>query len=104
MKYYVDTKPRLRYYGFILKSTALHEAAISVLVTTTYGRWRGTTTFTNKACNTTGSSPPPVTPDWSTRHMYGQNVSQVESCDKNLSHVQNLKLTTVSFCSLMTER
>ena len=22
LKYYVDTKPRLRYYGFILKSTA----------------------------------------------------------------------------------
>ena len=42
MKYYVDTKPGLRYYdyGFILNSTALHEAAISVLVTTTYGRWR----------------------------------------------------------------
>ena len=31
-------------YGFILNSTALHEAAMSVLVTTTYGRWRGTTT------------------------------------------------------------
>ena len=31
-------------YGFILNSTALHEAAISVLVTTIYGRWRGTTT------------------------------------------------------------
>ena len=28
-------------YGFILNSTALHEAAISVLVTTIYGRWRG---------------------------------------------------------------
>ena len=27
-------------YGFILNSTALHEAAISVLVTTTYSRWR----------------------------------------------------------------
>ena len=27
-------------YGFILNSTALHEAAISVLVTTIYGRWR----------------------------------------------------------------
>ena len=27
-------------YGFILNSTALHEAAMSVLVTTTYGRWR----------------------------------------------------------------
>ena len=32
-------------YGFILNSTALHEAAMSVLVTTIYGRWRGTTTF-----------------------------------------------------------
>ena len=32
-------------YGFILNSTALHEAAMSVLVTTTYGRWRGTTTW-----------------------------------------------------------
>ena len=31
-------------YGFILNSTALHEAAISVLITTIYGRWRGTTT------------------------------------------------------------
>ena len=31
-------------YGFILNSTALHEAAISVLVTTTYGRWRTITT------------------------------------------------------------
>ena len=30
-------------YGFILNSTALHEAAMSVLVTTIYGRWRGTT-------------------------------------------------------------
>ena len=27
-------------YGFILNSTALHEAAILVLVTTIYGRWR----------------------------------------------------------------
>ena len=37
-------------YGFILNSTALHEAAMSVLVTTIYGRWRGTTTepFTKK--------------------------------------------------------
>ena len=26
-------------YGFILNSTALHEAAMSVLVTTIYGRW-----------------------------------------------------------------
>ena len=33
-------------YGFILNSTALHEAAMSVLVTTIYGRWRGTTTDT----------------------------------------------------------
>ena len=32
-------------YGFILNSTALHEAAMSVLVTTIYGRWRGTTTL-----------------------------------------------------------
>ena len=32
-------------YGFILNSTALHEAAMSVLVTTIYGRWRGTTTI-----------------------------------------------------------
>ena len=32
-------------YGFILNSTALHEAAMSVLVTTIYGRWRGTTTY-----------------------------------------------------------
>ena len=32
-------------YGFILNSTALHEAAMTVLVTTTYGRWRGTTTM-----------------------------------------------------------
>ena len=32
-------------YGFILNSTALHEAAISVLVATIYGRWRGTTTM-----------------------------------------------------------
>ena len=32
-------------YGFILNSTALHEAAMSVLVTTIYGRWRGTTTM-----------------------------------------------------------
>ena len=31
-------------YGFILNSTALHEAAMSVLITTIYGRWRGTTT------------------------------------------------------------
>ena len=31
-------------YGFILNSTALHEAAISVLVTTIYGRWPGTIT------------------------------------------------------------
>ena len=31
-------------YGFILNSTALHEAAMSVLVTTIYGRWRGTIT------------------------------------------------------------
>ena len=29
----------------------LHEAAISVLVTTIYGRWRGTTTMTNTGCN-----------------------------------------------------
>ena len=27
-------------YGFILNSTALHEAAISVLITTIYSRWR----------------------------------------------------------------
>ena len=27
-------------YGFILNSTALHEAAMLVLVTTIYGRWR----------------------------------------------------------------
>ena len=33
-------------YGFILNSTALHEAAMSVLLTTIYGRWRGTTTAT----------------------------------------------------------
>ena len=33
-------------YGFIHNSTALHEAAMSVLITTTYGRWRGTTTYT----------------------------------------------------------
>ena len=32
-------------YGFILNSTALHEAAISVLVTTIYGRWRTITLF-----------------------------------------------------------
>ena len=31
-------------YGFILNSTALHEAAMSVLVTTIYCRWRGTIT------------------------------------------------------------
>ena len=31
-------------YGFILNSTALHEAAMLVLVTTIYGRWRGTIT------------------------------------------------------------
>ena len=31
-------------YGFILNSTALHEAAMSVLVTTIYGRWRTITT------------------------------------------------------------
>ena len=37
-------------YGFILNSTALHEAAMSVLVTTTYGRWRGTTTSESKVC------------------------------------------------------
>ena len=36
-------------YGFILNSTALHEAAMSVLVTTIYGRWRGTTT---SSCST----------------------------------------------------
>ena len=35
-------------YGFILNSTALHEAAMSVLVTTIYGRWRGTTTIMMK--------------------------------------------------------
>ena len=35
-------------YGFILNSTALHEAAMSVLVTTIYGRWRGTTTIISK--------------------------------------------------------
>ena len=32
-------------YGFILNSTALHEAAMSVLVTTIYGRWRTITTW-----------------------------------------------------------
>ena len=36
-------------YGFILNSTALHEAAMSVLVTTIYGRWRGTITDSNTA-------------------------------------------------------
>ena len=35
-------------HGFILNSTALHEAAMSVLVTTIYGRWRGTTTLCTK--------------------------------------------------------
>ena len=39
-------------YGFILNSTALHEAAMSVLVTTIYGRWRGTTTVRSSFCNT----------------------------------------------------
>ena len=37
-------------YGFILNSTALHEAAMSVLVTTTYSRWR-TITNTGKTRN-----------------------------------------------------
>ena len=47
MKYYVNTKPRLRVYdyGFILNSTALHEAAMTVLVTTIYGRWRTVTLY-----------------------------------------------------------
>ena len=36
-------------YGFILNSTALHEAAMSVLVTTTYGRWRTITVCLNLA-------------------------------------------------------
>ena len=36
-------------YGFIFNSTVLHEAAMSVLVTTIYGRWRGTTT-THESC------------------------------------------------------
>ena len=35
-------------YGFILNSTALHEAAMSVLVTTIYGRWRTITIFTGE--------------------------------------------------------
>ena len=43
-------------YGFILNSTALHEAAMSVLVTTTYGRWRGTTTVNCPAFNTLNST------------------------------------------------
>ena len=38
-------------YGFILNSTALHEAAMSVLVTTIYGRWRGTTTVSSDEHN-----------------------------------------------------
>ena len=37
-------------YGFILNSTALHEAAMSVLVTTIYGRWRGITTIPYSQC------------------------------------------------------
>ena len=36
-------------YGFILNSTALHEAAMSVLVTTIYGRWRTITTTREQA-------------------------------------------------------
>ena len=39
--------------------------------------------FTNKVCLLQGSSPPPVIPDRSSRHMYGQNVSQ-------LSHIVKL--------------
>ena len=35
-------------YGFILNSTALHEAAMSVLVTTIYGRWRTITSMGTK--------------------------------------------------------
>ena len=35
-------------YGFILNSTALHEAAMSVLVTTIYGRWRTITLINNE--------------------------------------------------------
>ena len=42
-------------YGFILNSTALHEAAISVLVTTIYGRWRTITTLGLDS----GQIPPP---------------------------------------------
>ena len=38
-------------YGFILNSTALHEAAMSVLVTTTYGRWRTITLAITKLPN-----------------------------------------------------
>ena len=41
-------------YGFILNSTAFHEAAMSVFVTTTYGRWRGTTTITISQCPVVG--------------------------------------------------
>ena len=44
-------------YGFILNSTALHEAAMSVLVTTIYGRWR---TITNIMLNFEKPGPPPM--------------------------------------------
>ena len=40
MKHCVDTKPRLR----CLFLQLLHEAVMSVRVTTIYGRWRGTIT------------------------------------------------------------
>ena len=42
-------------YGFILNSTALHEAAISVLITTIYGRWHTITTLGLDS----GQIPPP---------------------------------------------
>ena len=47
MKYYVNTKPRLRCFMIWIysHSTALHEAAISVLVTTIYGRWHTITSL-----------------------------------------------------------
>ena len=46
MKHYVDTKPRLRCLW--IYSQLLHEAVMSVLVTTIYGRWRGTITDKRK--------------------------------------------------------
>ena len=45
LKHYVDTKPRLRcLWIYSQLYSFLREAVMSVLVTTIYGRWRGTIT------------------------------------------------------------